>query len=59
MSVTVGFVLLAGGSTVAAQASSTPHLSGTATITGTYCVSVNATTDMAAPADYTLSVTHS
>jgi hypothetical protein len=47
------------GSTVAAQASETPQLSGTATITGTYCVSVSATPAMTEPAEYSLTVAHS
>ena len=47
------------GSTVTAQASATPQLSGTATSAGAYCISVSATTDMPKLAEYSVTVAHS
>jgi hypothetical protein len=44
---------------VGAQASATPALSGTATITGAFCVSVTDNGEMTGPAEYSLTVSHS
>ena len=56
---TVSGAACAPAEAVSAQAAEAPQLSGTATITGTFCVSVTDTGTLTEPAVYAITVVHS